>query len=101
MSPFVIAATRVGIKAVPSIINALVLTSAWSAANSNMLTGSRILYGMANAKHAPKIFARLNRFSIPWVSVAFISAFMALGYMTLQNTASEVFTWLQDLVAIR
>ncbi len=33
-SPFVIAATRAGIKAVPSIINFVVLTSAWSAGNS-------------------------------------------------------------------
>lgn len=35
-SPFVIAAQRAGIKVVPSIINAVVLTSAWSAANSGM-----------------------------------------------------------------
>ena len=33
-SPFAIAATSVGIKAVPSIINAVVVTSAWSAGNS-------------------------------------------------------------------
>lgn len=33
-SPFVIAAKRAGIKVVPSIINAVVLTSAWSAGNS-------------------------------------------------------------------
>lgn len=33
-SPFAIAATNAGIKGVPSIINAVVVTSAWSAANS-------------------------------------------------------------------
>lgn len=33
-SPFAIAATNVGIKVVPSIINAVVVTSAWSAGNS-------------------------------------------------------------------
>lgn len=33
-SPFVIAARRAGIKVVPSIINAVVLTSAWSSGNS-------------------------------------------------------------------
>jgi hypothetical protein len=33
-SPFVIAATLAGIKVVPSIINFVVLTSAWSAGNS-------------------------------------------------------------------
>lgn len=36
-SPFVIAASRAGIKVVPSIINAVVLTSAWSAGNSGMV----------------------------------------------------------------
>lgn len=33
-SPFVIAASAAGIKAVPSIVNAVIVTSAWSAGNS-------------------------------------------------------------------
>ncbi|KAJ5536643.1 hypothetical protein N7513_009829 [Penicillium frequentans] len=99
-SPFVIAARNAGIKVVPSIINAVVLTSAWSSGNSNMLGGSRILYGMAKQGHAPAIFMRLNRFSIPYVAVGLYSVFMALGYMTLSDSASTVFTWLQDLVSI-
>lgn len=99
-SPFVIAAQRASIKVVPSIINAIVLTSAWSSGNSNMLTASRVLYGLANAGQAPKVFTRLNRFGIPYVAVGLLSVFIALGYMTLQDTASEVFTWLQDLVSV-
>lgn len=59
-SPFVIAATQAGIKVVPSIINVVILTSAWSSGNSNMLGGSRVLYGLAVHGHAPKIFKRLN-----------------------------------------
>lgn len=35
-SPFVLAAQLAGIKAVPSIINAVVITSAWSSGNSCM-----------------------------------------------------------------
>lgn len=42
-SPFVIAATRAGIKVVPSIINAVVLTSAWSSGNSGKLRRMPIL----------------------------------------------------------
>ncbi|KAJ5573998.1 uncharacterized protein N7459_008425 [Penicillium hispanicum] len=99
-SPFVIAARNAGIKAVPSIINAVVLTSAWSSGNSNMIGGSRILYGMAVQGHAPAVFKRLNRFSIPYVAVLLYGLFMALGYMTLSNSASTVFTWLQDIVSI-
>lgn len=63
-SPFVIAATRAGIKVVPSIINAIILTSAWSSGNSALLGGSRILYGMAMEGHAPKIFKKINRFGM-------------------------------------
>jgi amino acid transporter len=99
-SPFVIAARLAGIKVVPSIINAVILTSAWSSGNSNMLGGSRILFGMAVNGRAPAIFKRLNRFGVPYVAVIFYAVFMCLGYMTLSNSASTVFTWLQNIVAI-
>ncbi|KAK0214321.1 amino acid permease/ SLC12A domain-containing protein [Armillaria fumosa] len=98
-SPFVIAAKRAGISVVPHIINAIVLTSAWSAGNSVMLNGSRNLYGIAREGHAPKIFLRVNRFGVPYVAVSFLAAFMALAYMTLQDSASTVFGWFQDLVS--
>lgn len=65
-----------------------------------MLGGSRILYGMACNGHAPKFFKRMNRFGVPYISVALYGLFMALGYMTLSDSASTVFTWLQDIVAI-
>ncbi|RHZ46220.1 aromatic amino acid and leucine permease [Aspergillus thermomutatus] len=99
-SPFVIAARRAGIQVVPSIINAAVLTSAWSAGNSNMLGGSRILFGMAMHGHAPRFFTRVNRFGAPYLAVSLLGLFMGLGYMTLSDSASNVFTWLQDIVSI-
>ncbi|KAK0439519.1 amino acid permease/ SLC12A domain-containing protein [Desarmillaria tabescens] len=99
-SPFVIAATRAGISVVPHIINAIVLTSAWSAGNSIMLNGSRNLYGIAREGHAPKIFLRVNRFGVPYVAVSFLAAFMALAYMTLQDSASTVFQWFQVWIII-
>ncbi|PYH92284.1 putative amino acid permease [Aspergillus ellipticus CBS 707.79] len=99
-SPFVIAATRAGIKVVPSIINAVVITSAWSSGNSNMLGGSRVLVGLAMNGRAPRVFTQLNRFSVPWVAVSLYGLFMALGYMSLSSTANNVFNWLQDLVSI-
>lgn len=99
-SPFVIAATLAGIKVVPSIINAVILTSAWSSANSSLLGGSRVLYGMAVNGHAPKIFNRINRFGIAYMAVAFYSFWLCLGYLSLGGSAATVFNWLQDLVSI-
>ena len=42
-SPFVIAIRHAGIKGLPSLINACLLTSAWSAASSDLYTSSRAL----------------------------------------------------------
>lgn len=99
-SPFVVAATNAGIKVVPSIINAIVITSAFSAGNSAMLAGTRTLYGLARQGRAPKIFTRVNRYHIPYLTVAFFSLFMCLGYMTLSASAATVFGWLLNLVSV-
>ncbi|KAI0016898.1 amino acid permease/ SLC12A domain-containing protein [Xylariomycetidae sp. FL0641] len=99
-SPFVIAARSAGIQVFPSVINAVVLTSAWSSGNSSMLGGSRILYGLAREGHAPAFFRRTNRFGIPWVAVSLFSASIALAYMSLSSGANVAFGWLQDLVSV-
>jgi amino acid transporter len=99
-SPFVIAARRAGIRGIPSVINAAILTSAWSAGNSFILCGSRILYGMAVHGHAPALFQRLNRFSVPYMAISFVGSFLCLGYMSLSHSATIVFRWLRDVVAV-
>ncbi|KAL3422231.1 Dicarboxylic amino acid permease 3 [Phlyctema vagabunda] len=99
MSPFVIAATRAGIKVVPSIINAVVLTSAWSASNQYMLSGTRILYGLALKKQAPSIFLRTTKWGIPYVCVILQTLIATLAYMSLSSGALTVFYWFLNLTA--
>jgi amino acid transporter len=96
-SPFVIAATRAGVKVLPSIINAIIVTSAWSSGNHAMLVGSRSLYALALDKKAPKIFARVSRYGIPWVAVLFVGAFQFLSFMSLNSGAATVFSWITNL----
>ncbi|OJJ41447.1 hypothetical protein ASPWEDRAFT_48024 [Aspergillus wentii DTO 134E9] len=98
-SPFVIAAKNAKISAVPSIINFVVLTSAWSSGNSTMLSGSRVMFAIAHEGHAPKFLTRTSRWGIPYIAITIMGIFIALGYMTLNTSASTVFTWLQDLIS--
>lgn len=98
-SPFVIAASAAGIKAIPSIVNAIVITSAWSSSNQALLAGTRVLYGLALKKQAPRIFLRTTAWGIPYVCVALYTAFMFLAFMTLSNGALTVFFWFVDLTA--
>ena len=60
-SPWVIAINRAGIAALPSIINAVILTSASSSANAFLYTGSRYLYALAQNRQAPRFFLKCSK----------------------------------------
>ncbi|KAK9791657.1 putative Amino acid permease/ SLC12A domain-containing protein [Seiridium cardinale] len=98
-SPFVIAASAAGISAIPSVVNAIVITSAWSASNQALLTGTRVLYGLALKNQAPKVFLRTTSWGVPYVCVSLYVVFMFLSFMSLSNGAYTVFWWLVDLTA--
>ncbi|KAF8319959.1 putative general amino acid permease [Clavulina sp. PMI_390] len=99
-SPFVIAIRRAGIKGLPSVINAALLTSAWSAASSDLYTSSRALYGLAISHNAPQIFARTTRSGLPYVSIIFSSLFCALAYMGVKSGSNKVFGWFANMTSI-
>lgn len=92
-SPFVIAFQRAGIKVLPSIINAVVCTSAFSCGISCVFLASRTLYGLAEEGQAPRFFRKINRFGTPWLAVAASLIFMPLVYLSLGSSSSVVFGW--------
>ncbi|KAF3009026.1 hypothetical protein E8E14_001915 [Neopestalotiopsis sp. 37M] len=98
-SPFVIAAEKAGVRVLPSIINAVVITSAWSSGNHGLLQGSRSLYALALEDKAPAFFQRTSRWGIPYLCVIFQSSFMFLAYMSLNSGTNTVFGWLSNLTA--
>ncbi|KAH6885283.1 amino acid permease/ SLC12A domain-containing protein [Thelonectria olida] len=98
-SPFVIAASAAGIPAIPSVVNAVVITSAWSASNQSLLAGTRVLYGLAVKRQAPQIFLRTTSWGVPYMCVLLFTAFMFLSFMSLSSGAMTVFWWLVDLTA--
>ncbi|KAJ7873291.1 amino acid permease/ SLC12A domain-containing protein [Mycena olivaceomarginata] len=99
-SPFVIAIQRSGIKALPSIINACLLTSAWSAGSSDLYTSSRALYGLAAAGNAPRIFLKTLSNGLPVASIVFCSLFSTLAYMGVTSGSGKVFGWFANMTSI-
>ncbi|KAH9877675.1 hypothetical protein J1614_002892 [Plenodomus biglobosus] len=98
-SPFVLVASAAGLKAIPSIVNAVVITSAWSSSNQALLSGTRVLFALAIKGQAPKIFLRTTSWGVPYVCVLFNTCFMFLAFMALSSSAMTVFWWLVDLTA--
>lgn len=99
-SPMVIAAKLAGVKVLPHIINAVLLTVVLSAANSNVYSGSRVLLGLAQEGFAPKIFGWVTKKGVPWVSVAFTALFGLLAFMNVSNSGGTVFNWLVNISGV-
>ncbi|KAF2021563.1 AAT family amino acid transporter [Aaosphaeria arxii CBS 175.79] len=96
-SPWVIAIRNARIEALPSIVNAGVLISAWSAGNAYLYMSSRALYSLAIAGNAPRVFTRCNRYGLPVYSVLAASCFAPLAYLNVASTAGTVFNWFISL----
>ncbi|KPI34986.1 Arginine permease [Cyphellophora attinorum] len=99
-SPFVIAAQLAGVKALPGLINGVLLCVVLSAANSNVYSGSRILVGLASEGLAPKILGRTSQRGVPYVAVAFTAAFGLLGFLNESSSGAEVFDWLLNITGV-
>lgn len=99
-SPFVIAFQRAGVSVVPSIINAVVCTSAISSASACIFIASRTLYGLSSDGHAPKILQRCNRFGSPYYAIGLTSVLFPLVYLNVANNTSVVFGWFLNITTV-
>ncbi|KAL1643003.1 hypothetical protein SLS61_009465 [Didymella pomorum] len=100
-SPWVIAIKEAGIGALPSIVNACILVSAWSAGNSYCWVGSRMVVAMTTDHQLPQFFGRTWKNGVPWVAVITAWLFGPLAYLSLgSGGASQAFTWLVNLSTV-
>ncbi|KAI9748025.1 MAG: hypothetical protein M1835_001909 [Candelina submexicana] len=100
-SPWVIAIYRASIPVLPSIINAVILTSASSSANAFLYTGSRYLYALAQNKQAPQFLLKCSRTGVPYYCVGITASISLLTYLSCgKGGATEVFQWFQNLTTI-
>ncbi|KAG5913318.1 hypothetical protein E4U53_004905, partial [Claviceps sorghi] len=93
-SPYVIAMNRLRIRVLPHIVNAMILTSAFSAGNSFVYCASRSLYGLALEGKAPGFLTRCNTRGLPVYCVGCVVLFALLAFLQLSNSASVVLNWL-------
>ncbi|KAI1643653.1 proline-specific permease [Daldinia loculata] len=99
-SPFVLGISRAGIRGLNHVINAAVLTSAWSAGNAFCYSGSRVLYSMAINGQAPRWFGHTTRRGVPYVAVLFTLLVACLGFLNVSNSGAQVFQWFTNISTI-
>ncbi|KAF7338121.1 General amino acid permease [Mycena venus] len=97
-SPYVIAMARMQIPVLPHIVNALILTSIFSAGNSYVYCASRTCFGLALQGKMPKIFTRCTSNGVPIYSVTLTLAISLLAFLQVSNNAAVVLQWFVNLV---
>lgn len=99
-SPFVIGIQNAGIQGLNHVINAVILTSAWSSGNSWVYAGSRTLYSLAREGQAPKVFTRCNKNGVPYVAVLITWAIGLLSFLNLSSSGADVFYWFTNITTV-
>ncbi|POV94225.1 hypothetical protein PSHT_16346, partial [Puccinia striiformis] len=99
-SPFVIAIKSAGISVLPDIVNVVILTAVFSAANSDLYAGSRILFGLSSDRMAPRLFSRCTGNGVPVAGIALTALFGLLSYMNVNTSGGTVFQWFSNISSI-
>ncbi|WP_220729372.1 amino acid permease [Apilactobacillus zhangqiuensis] len=93
ISPFTIVFKRAGLAAAASVMNAVILTSVISSANSGMYASTRMLYSMAHQGFAPKSMGKTNRRGIPVGALAVTTVIALLTFIT-SIEGPQIYLWL-------
>jgi lysine-specific permease len=93
ISPFTLVFKRAGLAAAASVMNAVILTSVISAANSGMYASSRMLYSLSLDGYAPTYFQHTTKNGVPLRAQVATTVIGALAFIT-SVAGPQVYTWL-------
>lgn len=97
ISPFTLVLDRFGFAFAASFINAIILTAVLSAGNSGLYASTRMLYAMAKAGDAPKIFTKLNSRGVPVPALLATAAFGVFAFLTSLIGEGTAYNWLINI----
>jgi amino acid transporter len=97
-SPYVIAMTNLNINGLPHLVNALLVTSIFSAGNTYTYCATRSLYSLAIEGRAPKFLRKCTKNGVPIYCFAIVMIFPFLSFLQLSDSAATVLNWLVNIV---
>lgn len=97
-SPYVIAMSNLNINGLPHLVNALLITSIFSAGNTYTYCATRSLYSLAIEGRAPKFLRKCTKNGVPIYCFVIVMAFPFLSFLQLSDSAATVLNWLVNIV---
>lgn len=83
---------------VANVLNLVVLTAALSVYNSSVYSNSRMLYGLAVQRNAPRFLRKLNKHHVPVMAIAVSAVFAAICVIINKVIPEEALEYLMSLV---
>jgi len=96
-SPYVIAMQNLGVNGLPHLINALLVTSIFSAGNTYVYCATRTLHGLALDGHAHHLLRRTTKNGVPIYCFAITMIFPFISLLQVSNGSAIVLTWYELL----
>lgn len=90
-SPFVEIFSGVGLKSAAAVLNAVVLTAALSAINSDIFAAGRTMYGLAERGQGPAALRQVTRNGVPWVTTVVMTGALLGGVLLNALMPESVF----------
>ena len=89
-----------GVRAVPHIVNVVIVLSTLSVANSSVFGSSRTLLALAEQGLAPKFFRYVDREGRPLPAVVVSLLFGCLAFLIYAKNEGTIFDWLVDISSL-
>lgn len=89
---------NLGITGLPHLVNALLLTSIFSAGNSYCYMATRSLYSLSLQGQAPKFLQATTKSGVPYLCFAVTMIFPFLSFLQVGSGTSQAIKWLVNIV---
>lgn len=99
-SPYVLAASIHKVRVIPHIINAVILISVISVANSALYAAPRLMCSLAQQGYAPKFLNYIDREGRPLRALVVCSLVGVVGFVACSPQEEQAFTWLAAIAGL-
>ena len=91
-----------GFGAAASVMNFVLLTAAASSDNSGLYSTSRMMYGLAEDRQAPRIFGKLSRRNVPQNALicSCLLLLCGIGFLYASETINQAFILVTSITSV-
>ena len=89
---------NLGVSGLPHLVNALLVTSIFSAGNTYTYMASRSLYSLSLNGQAPKFLQATTKTGVPYLCFGVTMIFPFLSFLQVSSDTAQVIKWLVNLV---